>query len=265
MRSYYGFFKMSFKGELQYRAKALSGVVTQIFWGLLYIYLYTAFMGGKMIENFSISQMTAYVWLGQAFLVLRFLDLPKNCAKEIENGNVCYKFVRPVDLYNQWYADYVGYRLSACLIRCIPLLIFAFLMPGNLRMALPVSLLAFVLFVVALLIGALIMASISMITVYLTFKTLSAKGTVTICNTIVGLLGGAYVPLVFMPQGLQNVLNYLPFRFIMDLPSRIYIGNILPIDGLKYLGIALVWLAILIVIGRLLISKASKNAVIQGG
>lgn len=265
MRSYYGFFKMSFKGELQYRAKALSGVVTQIFWGLLYIYLYTAFMGGKIIEGFSISQMTAYVWLGQAFLVLRFLDLPKNCAKEITNGDVCYKFVRPVDLYNQWYADYVGYRLSASIIRSIPLLIVAFLMPGDLRMTLPASILAFLLFVVSLLIGALIMASISMITVFLTFKTLSAKGTVAICNTIVGLLGGAYVPLVFMPQGLQNVLDYLPFRFIMDLPARIYIGNILPLEGVKYLGIALVWLVLLIALGRFLISKVSKNAVIQGG
>ena len=40
MRAYWGLFKMTFKGELQYRAKALSGIVTQIFWGLLYIYLY---------------------------------------------------------------------------------------------------------------------------------------------------------------------------------------------------------------------------------
>ena len=81
MMSYFGIFKMNFKGELQYRSKAISGVVTQIFWGLMYIYLYTAFMGGKIIDGFSINQMITYVWLGQAFLVIRFLDLPKNCAK----------------------------------------------------------------------------------------------------------------------------------------------------------------------------------------
>ena len=44
---------MNFKGELQYRTKALSGVVTQIFWALMYIYLYTAFMGGKIIDGFA--------------------------------------------------------------------------------------------------------------------------------------------------------------------------------------------------------------------
>ena len=265
MSSYLGLFKMTFKGELQYRAKALSGVVTQVFWGLMYIYLYTAFMGGKIIDGFSISQMISYVWIGQAFFALRFADLPKNCAKEIESGNDCYKFVRPIDLYNQWFAEHFGYKLSATIIRCIPLTIVAFLMPPHMRLALPTSFVSFVLFLIALALGALMTSAISMITVFLTFKTLSAKGTLTICNTVCGVLGGMYVPLIFMPQSVQNVLNYLPFRFIMDLPARIYIGNIPPLEALQLIGIALAWFFILIAIGKLLIKKAGKNAVIQGG
>ena len=265
MSSYFGLFKMTFKGELQYRAKALSGIVTQIFWGLLYIYLYTAFMGGKIIEGFSIKQMISYVWVGQAFFVLRFADLPKNCAKEIESGNVCYKFVRPVDLYNQWFSEHFGYKLSATIIRCLPLTVCAFLMPKSLRLMLPVSLASFGLFIVALIIGAMITSAISMISVYLTFKTLSAKGILTMVNAICGVLGGMYVPLVFMPQSVQNVLNYLPFRFIFDLPARIYVGNSPPIEALKLLAIALAWLVVLILIGRILIKFAGKKTVIQGG
>ena len=256
---------MTFKGELQYRAKALSGVVTQIFWGLMYIYLYTAFMGMKIIDGFSISQMISYVWIGQAFFVLRFSDLPKNCGKEIENGNVCYKFVRPVDLYSQWYAEHFGYKLSATLIRCVPLLVVAFLLPPSMRLMLPTSFVSFVLFAISLLLGAMMTSAISMITVYLTFKTMSAKGTATIMNTLCGVLGGMYVPLVFMPQNIQNVLNYLPFRFIMDLPARIYIGNIPPIEAIKLVGIAVAWLVGLIILGKLLMKQAGKNTVIQGG
>lgn len=265
MSSYVGLFKMTFKGELQYRAKALSGVVTQVFWGLMYIYLYTAFMGGKLIDGFSISQMISYVWIGQAFFALRFSDLPKNCGQEIENGNVCYKFVRPVELYNQWYAEHFGYKLSATLIRCVPLAVIAFILPESIRLMLPTSISAFLLFAIALFIGALTTSAISMITVFLTFKTMSAKGTATIMNTICGVLGGMYVPLVFMPQSVQNVLNYLPFRFIMDLPARIYVGNIPPLEAIKFIGIAVLWLIGLIVIGKLLMKHAGKNAIIQGG
>ena len=265
MSSYFGIFKMNFKGELQYRAKALSGVVTQIFWGLMYIYLYTAFMGGKVIEGFSIDQMITYVWLGQAFLMIRFLELPKNCAKEIENGNICYKFVRPINLYNQWFAEHLGYKLSSTILRCLPLVLFASLMPKAIRIMLPVSFTAFVLFLLALVIGILMTSAISMIIVYLTFKTLSARGTVSICNTVCGVLGGLYIPLVFMPKSIQNVLNYLPFRFILDLPARIYIGNIASLDALKFLGIAFAWLVVIILIGKRLIAKAGKTAIIQGG
>lgn len=265
MSSYFGIFKMNFKGELQYRVKAISGVATQIFWGLMYIYLYTAFMGGKVIDGFSIEQMITYVWLGQAFLVIRFLDLPKNCAREIESGNICYKFVRPINLYNLWFAEHLGYKMSATILRCLPLVLFASIMPKSIRIGLPTSFTAFILFLVAIIIGTLLSSAISMIIVYLTFKTLSSKGTVTICNTVCGVLGGLYIPLVFMPQSIQNVLNYLPFRFSLDLPARIYIGNISPLEGLKFIGIALAWLVIIVLIGKLLIGKAGKNAVIQGG
>ena len=265
MSSYFGMFKMTFKGELQYRAKAISGLVTQFFWGILYIYLYTAFMGGKIIDGFSIKQMISYVWVGQAFFVLRFADLPKRCAKEIESGDVCYKFIRPVDLYNQWFAEHFGYKFSATLIRCVPLLTIAFLLPKNMRLMFPVNLSSFMLFVVALILGALITSAISMITVFLTFKTLSSKGTLSIVNTVCGVLGGMYVPLVFMPKSIQNVLNYLPFRFIMDLPARIYVGNIPPVEAIKFICIALAWLVALIVVGKLLIKKAGKSTIIQGG
>lgn len=265
MGSYFGIFKMNFKGELQYRAKAISGVVTQVFWGLMYIYLYTAFMGGKVISGFSLEQMKSYVWIGQAFLVIRFLDFPKNCAKEIESGDICYKFVRPINLYNQWYSELFGYKLCAMILRCIPLIIVAFLMPPSLRLMLPVSFASFVLFVVSIMIGAMMSSAISMIVVFLTVKTLSAKGTITICNTICGVLGGLYIPLVFMPQSVQNVLNYLPFRFVMDLPARIYIGNITPIEALPFMLLSVIWLVVIMLLGKLLISKAGKTAIIQGG
>ncbi|MBE5757950.1 MAG: ABC transporter permease [Clostridiales bacterium] len=265
MSSYFGIFKMNFKGELQYRTKAISGVATQVFWGLMYIYLYTAFMGGKIIEGFSLEQMKSYVWLGQGFLVIRFLDLPKNCAKEIESGNVCYKFVRPINLYNQWFAEHIGYKLSAMILRCIPLIIVAFILPPSLRLMLPASFTAFILFIFTILIGAIMSSSISMIIVFLTFKTLSAKGTASICNTVFGILGGMYIPLVFMPQAVQNILNYLPFRFIIDLPARIYIGNISPLDALPFIGISIAWIIVIIGFGKLLLSRAGKSATIQGG
>lgn len=265
MKSYMGMFKMSYKGELQYRAKAFSGVITQFFWGIMYVYLYTSFMGGNLIEGFSLSQMASYVWLGQAIFALRYVDLPKNCAKEIENGDVCYKFVRPINLYNQWYFEYLGYKLSATLLRSPLIIVIALLLPAGIGLMLPVSFTALILFFISLILGALIISAISMIVVFLTFKTVSSKGTLSIVSTITGILGGLFIPLPLMPTALQNVLNYLPFRFIADLPLRIYIGSISLSSALMFIGIAVAWLVALVVLGKILLNKALKHTIIQGG
>ena len=264
MSSYFGIFKMSFKGELQYRMKAISGVATQFFWGIMYVYLYTAFMKGG-VENFTISQMASYIWLGQAFFAIRFITLPKNIGQEITNGDVCYRFVRPISLYNNLYATSLGEKLSQTLLRCLPIMIITLLLPANVGLMLPVSFPAFCLFLLSLIIGWMLTSAIAMLSVYLTFKTLKAKGSYMFVNVITMVLGGAYVPIPLMPQVLQTALNYMPFRYITDLPFRIYIGNIGIQESLLYILISLAWLVGIILIGKLLIKLASKKAIIQGG
>lgn len=265
MGSYFGIFKMQFKGELQYRAKAFSGVLTQFFWGLMYICLYSAFLKNGTVNGFTLEQMTTYVWLGQAFLVMRFVTLGKHCASEITSGNVCYKFVRPINLYNLWYAEFVGEKLAATILRFAPILVVASFLPVGFRLTAPVSFVAFTLFLVSLILGLLISAALSMFAVDIVFKTLSGKGAVNIVTTLCGLLGGMYIPLPMLPQGIQNVLNYLPFRFISDLPFRIYIGNIPTTEALIYCGISLAWLIVIVLLGKLLLKGSLKKTIIQGG
>ena len=265
MRSYIGIFKMTFKGELQYRAKAISGVATQFFWGLMYVYLYTAFMGGKLIDGFSVAQMATYVWLGQALFAMRYLMLPKNSALDIVTGNVCYKFVRPISIYNQWYAEYLGEKMSSTLLRCLPIFIITFFLPHNVGMSLPVSVPAFLLFLIGVFLGFAMSVAFSMFAVYLSFVTMSGKCSRTIVSVIVELFGGMLVPIPLMPTAFQKVLNYLPFRYISDLPFRIYIGNIGLKEGAIALSIGFVWLVVLIALGKLLIKSASRRVVVQGG
>lgn len=265
MKSYLGLFKMTFKGELQYRAKAISGIVTQLFWGFMYVYLYTAFMGGKVIDGFSIPQMATYIWLGQAFFALRYILLPSRCGAEITNGNVCYKFVRPVDIYNQWYFEHLGQKLSSTILRFAPIVLITVFLPSHMGLSMPASIESFALFVVSLAIGCLIAVALSMIAVFITFKTLSPKGAATIVHTITALLGGMTIPIPLMPKVIQDVLMWLPFRYVSDLPFRIYIGNVGTIDALIQIGISAAWLVILIVVGKLLIKKSLKTATIQGG
>ena len=95
--------------------------------------------------------------------------------------------------------------------------------------------------------------------------TLDAKGVFSLALAIFGFLGGAIIPIPLFPSMLQNILNFLPFRYVSDLPYRIYIGNIDTFTALWQIGIQILWIIGLYVLGKALIYKKSKKIEVQGG
>jgi ABC-2 type transport system permease protein len=79
------------------------------------------------------------------------------------------------------------------------------------------------------------------------------------------ILSGLTIPIPFFPSYLQNISNILPFRYVSDFPFRLYVGNITINEGLVGILIQVIWIVILMLIGSLLMKKALKKAVIQGG
>ena len=62
-------FKMNVKQQFQYRTAAISGIVTQFFFGFMQIALFTAFLSQGESE-FTVPQMASYIWLQQCFFTL---------------------------------------------------------------------------------------------------------------------------------------------------------------------------------------------------
>ena len=106
MRAFGSVLKMNIKKEFQYRTAAISGLLTQLFFGLMQIALYRQFlMQGN--DGFSIVQMTSYIWLQQIFYTLfKFWDGCKyEISEKIVNGDVGYQLIRPMNLYDYWYSN----------------------------------------------------------------------------------------------------------------------------------------------------------------
>lgn len=265
MGTYKGLLKIGIKNELQYRTSALSGCLAQIFWGLMMISLYSSFMQEKIIEGFSISQMATYIWLGQAFFAMKYVMIPKNSGKEIVSGNICYKIIKPIDLYDQWFIQSTSEKFTQTMIRCGPVLLLSIILPNGIGLSAPVSIEAFLLFIFTLIVGFFMTISICMIAVTLTFKTMTERGVVSIINVLTGIFCGTLIPLPLMPIGFQKIVNYMPFRAIGDLSFRIYIGNISITEGLIQTAIAIGWLTLIVILGKFAMKRVTKKIVVQGG
>lgn len=178
MNAYRAVFRLRLQMGLQYRTAALAGLVTQFFWGLMLIMLYDAFYSQATTQpDISFSQLVNYLWLQQAFLALVMLWFrDSELFNLITSGNIAYELCRPCRLYGFWFAKLAAQRLSAAAMRSIPILAVALVLPASYRLSLPANAAALALFLLALIMGFLVLVAISMLIYISVFYTMSPAG-----------------------------------------------------------------------------------------
>lgn len=267
MKGYLSVFRLRLSNGLQYRSAALAGIATQFFWGFIIIMVFEAFYSRTVVTPpLSLSQVVTYVWLQQAFLAFIMLWFRDNeLFQLITSGNIAYELCRPTGIYGFWYAKLLAQRLSSALLRCSPILIVAVFLPQPYRLELPANLTAAALFILTLLLGLFIVVAISMLIYISTFITMSSAGSLLMFGVIGEFLAGMIIPIPLMPDWLQAIVNYLPFRFTADFPFRVYSGHIPVSEALELLPLQLAWLAALVAVGKFTMGKALRRIVVQGG
>ena len=265
MKKYLSYFKLRYNVALQYRASAIAGIFTQFFWAIMQILIYIAFYKNSTGTDISLEQLTSYVWLRQTFYSLINHVTDGEIKSSIENGNISYELIKPINLYWIWFSKTISSRIGACSIKCIPTLLIVPFLPEWINLNAPSSLGALILFAITLFIGMFIISSIINLFYISLFYTMSSKGTTSIFYGLLEFLGGGFIPIALMPSVWQKICYLLPVSLATDLPFRIYTGNIDLLNGLKYIGVQVIWICILVGLGNLFLNRVLKKAVIQGG
>ncbi|HEU4732334.1 MAG TPA: ABC-2 family transporter protein [Kofleriaceae bacterium] len=261
-----------FRMLLQYRAAAIAGLWTQIVFGLVLIMIYEGFFrsGPAAARPMAFSQVTSYVWLGQALLAMLPWNTDPELRAMVRSGAVAYELCRPVDLYGLWYARAVAQRTAPTILRAVPMAVFAMVgLPllglGAWRLAPPASLEAGAGFAASLASALALACALSTLIHVSLLWTIAADGAVIVVTTAVQFLSGILIPLPMFPEWAQPVLRWLPFAGLLDLPFRIYSGHIPPGELALVLGRQLGWTAVLVVVGRRLLARGLARVVVQGG
>ena len=151
------------------------------------------------------------------------------------------------------------------MLRFYPIIIMSVLLPKPYNLSAPVSLAAFLVFLLAMLLSSLLITAITLLVHLLTMFLLDSRGLFSFYSVTSELFTGAIVPLPFMPKVLRMIGYFLPFRCISDFPYRVYMGDIMVSEGLSLLFISFAWIIIVIFLGYKLSKLALRKAVIQGG
>jgi ABC-2 type transport system permease protein len=262
MRAYLAILKSKSLILFQYRAAAIIGLFTQFFWGLLKVFILSAFFASGLSAPISFSQAKDFVWIGQAFLLLLPWNIDKEIEEQIKKGNVAYELIFPIDLYWYWFSRSLAMRLVPTLWRAFPLFLLAYFLCD---LSLPTSTITAINFGFSLFLSTLLSAAITTLLVISLFWTLSGEGILSLVPHVVILLSGMMIPLPLFPPWMQPFLNCQPFRGIIDIPCRIYLGIISQEQVFYYLAFQIGWILIFVLLGKVVLKKALKKFVIQGG
>lgn len=263
MSAYVALFKARLRMGLQYRAAALAGFGTQLFWGLIRLMIFDAFFRSSVTpQPITYSQTVDYLWLTQALLLILPMRLEGEIQQMIRTGAVAYELARPTDLYWFWFFRSWAGRTASILLRAGPLYLIAWLFFGLKAPPSWASAGAFLLSLFGA--SALGCALTTLMTISLLW-TISGEGISRLLNILAYVFSGSVVPLPFYPPWAQRILNFLPFGGLMDTPFRLYSGHIPPQGCWAAIGQQFAWTVALILLGRWILARGLKRLVVQGG
>ena len=272
-RPYVAAFSARFLLMLQYRAAAVAGFLTQCWWGAIKIMVYAAFYRASpasLHPAISLAQVATYTWLNQGLLALMPWGADPEVALAMRTGVVMYDRLRPVDAYWYWYARAAAFMTSRAAPRAILMMLLAgIVLPiigvQELRWAPPPSATSAALFAVSLVSMIGLSSAFMMLLNIAVVVTLNDRWVSQSMNPLLVVLSGSLVPLALYPEWAQRALFFQPFAGVVDIPFRIYSGNLVGSMALEGLALQLFWTMTLIIAGRAWMERAMRKLEVQGG
>ena len=253
----------SFQKNLAYRAANLAGILTNTFFGAVYVAIYTAlFRGRGDVGGLDVRDTVTYAIIAQSLLMVMSAFGNRELSEAIVKGQIVTDLSRPLDFYLYWAAIDLGRAVYFLLFRGAPTFVISMLI---FRGRLPADAATWLLFLGSIATGTLLSFAFRFIANSLAFWTTDARGILYLTNTLLMFFAGFIVPINFFPAWLRVFVEVLPFRGLAQVPISVYLGKI---DGptlARLLGEQALWLSALVLIGRWVLSRMTRRLTVNGG
>lgn len=253
--------RSGFRQHATYRAATAAGLFTNSVFGLLRAAVMLAVIdasASESIAGYGKDDATTYVWLGQGMIAIIAIWGWNDIALRIPTGEIASDLLRPADFQLWWFARDLGRAGFQLLTRGVPAVLIGaavtgIVAPAASRLA---PLATSVVLAVTISFGLRFIANL------LVFWTLEWRGINIATNLLMSLCSGLEMPLGFYPAWAAATLRWLPWYGVIQAPLDIYLArrNVVPI----LIG-QLAWAAVMLAAGRVVLARATRRLIVQGG
>lgn len=265
MSTFRSMLKTALRQQLQYRSAMLAGMLTQLVFAFIYIMVYIAYYtySPGAAQGMTLAQAVSYTWINQACLQMMSLSGLNEVQEMMRDGRIAFELARPADLHGMWLSRALAVRLAPFALNAPLTIAIGLVMPQEMRLVfaleyLPVGLLSLGL-------SVLLSAAMTVLMTATCFWTIDGNGINRLLPMVATVCSGNLLPLAFYPAGVRAVLRALPFAAIADAPMRILVGACTAREAAVTLLTQAVWLAALLVLGRVTTDCGVRRCMVQGG
>jgi ABC-2 type transport system permease protein len=263
LEEYYAVFLASLKSSMHYKTDIALSLIFRISTALLLIFVWTvifASSGVSSLNGLTLPFVYAYFFLVAAMSLFISSEVHITMQDDIREGTIASSLVRPVNYITQLVLNSFGDMFIFIIFIGIPILII-----GLLLAHVSVSPTTALLFVGEIILGNIflfiLMFLIGMAAIYFTH----IWGLSWVAYAVIGLLGGAVLPLNFYPSAVQNIIFLTPMPMVFYTPISTLLGTISMQSAANSMIVTLLWIIPFAALVSYLWNRARKNITSAGG
>ncbi len=253
----------AFQQAIAYRFTTLTNIALTFIWVFILYFLWQAAFNEQVnIQGFTWEDMRTYVVIAYGLNALVGWRISSNMMFTIRTGEILRDLTRPLNYCTSQISVATGWAMVEGILSLGLTLVVGLVFIG---IQPPDSVLAGVMFAIAVVLGfftkALIVFSISL----LTFWTLNGVGIAWSREAIMTILSGTIIPLAMMPGWLWFIASIAPMRGIVSTPLMLYLGKAEGMEALGLLALSAGWLVAMWLFANWAWKAAFNRVEIQGG
>jgi len=245
-----------------YRGNLFAGGITGLLMLAARYALWAALFATDAVGDATLTETMTFFVINDMLLVWLASSYGDTIGRDIETGDIALHLTRPYPYHLQVIAASHSTAVTDTITRALPMLVAALVFIGLMP---PVSPIAFIVFIAALILGGIIYSLIDFIISYTAFWLTKYWYLAWFKRALFVLFGGLMLPLWFYPDWLRAICEVLPFQFAIFMPISIFLGRVSAADAGGVILMQLFWIAVLFLCERALWWFARYKLVVQGG
>ena len=261
VRAYLALLSAGFRRQATYRLALVSGLLTNLFFGLVRTALFYALYRERpdvAVQGLDLADTLTYVWMVQAMFGIVWASWIWEFPEAVRSGDFVVELTRPGDPWLRQLAYELGRTFNQLLLRStLPLLGAAAFLP----LALPTTPAGVLLVAVSMVLASVVAFELRFLFGTVAFWSSDYRAVFNIVFPVLWLFSGFVIPVDYFPAALRTLAEGSPLYAMLMAPVHVAVGQSVTAS----LAHQAAWVVALGAASRVTLSLACRRLVVHGG